>query len=444
MPISITVPRLGWSMEAGTFVEWIKADGDPVRPGDPVFRLEGEKSVEEVESLDAGILSIPPDGPKPGDRVVVGAVIGYLLQAGEAPPPREPLAGPEESTPPAVEPAASPSVRRKAREHGVDLRTLRGTGRDGRVVVEDVERAAQTVPTADPAISPRARRLATRHGLDWCKLRGTGRTGRIRERDVAAAIRTTGAQPRDTSGSAPLPGPAQAPTPAQPGLIPLTPTRKAIATRMTESHRTTAPVTLTAAVDASNLVNLREQFKAVGATDERPVPSYTDFLVKLAGFALQTHPLLAARWTDAGLLPAGQIDIGVAVDTDAGLLVPVIRDVPALGLRALAARSRELIDRARRGQLPAREMEGGCFTVTNLGGYGVDAFTPIINLPECAILGVGRIERRPAMRGDRVVGRPQVTLSLTFDHRIVDGAPAARFLQTLAGLIETPAAWLST
>jgi pyruvate dehydrogenase E2 component (dihydrolipoamide acetyltransferase) len=436
MPISITVPRLGWSMEAGTFVEWIKADGDPVRPGDPVFRLEGEKSVEEVESLDAGILSIPPDGPKPGDRVVVGAVIGYLLQAGETPPPREPLAGPVESTLPAVEPAASPSVRRKAREHGVDLRTLRGTGRDGRVIIEDVERAAQTVPTADPAISPRARRLATRHGLDWGKLRGTGRTGRIRERDVAAAIRNGENHDRDT--------PAPTPTPPQPGLIPLTPTRKAIAARMMESCRTTAPVTLTAAVDASNLVNLREQFKAVGATDDRPVPSYTDFLVKLVGFALQSHPLLGARWTDAGLLPAGRIDIGVAVDTDAGLLVPVIRDVPALGLRALAVRSRELIDRARRGQLPAREMEGGCFTVTNLGGYGVDAFTPIINLPECAILGVGRIERRPVMRGDRVVGRPQITLSLTFDHRIVDGAPAARFLQTLAGLIETPAAWLST
>ncbi len=436
MPISITVPRLGWSMEAGTFVEWIKADGDPVRPGDPVFRLEGEKSVEEVESLDAGILSIPADGPKPGDRVVVGAVIGYLLQAGEAHPPREPLAGTEESTPPAVEPAASPSVRRKAREHGVDLRTIRGTGRAGRVVVEDIERAAQAVPTADPAISPRARRLATRHGLDWCKLRGTGRTGRIRERDVAAAIRNGENHDRDT--------PAPTPTPPQPGLIPLTPTRKAIATRMTESSRITAPVTLTAAVDASNLVNLREQFKAVGAIDDRPVPSYTDFLVKLVGFALQTHPLLAARWTDGGILPAGRIDIGVAVDTDAGLLVPVIRDVPALGLRALAARSRELIDHARRGQLPAREMEGGCFTVTNLGGYGVDAFTPIINLPECAILGVGRIERRPVMRGDRVVGRPQVTLSLTFDHRIVDGGPAARFLQTLAGLIETPAAWLST
>jgi pyruvate dehydrogenase E2 component (dihydrolipoamide acetyltransferase) len=132
------------------------------------------------------------------------------------------------------------------------------------------------------------------------------------------------------------------------------------------------------------------------------------------------------------------------VDTDAGLLVPVVCDVPALGLRQLAARSRDLIDRARSGRLAASEMQGGCFTVTNLGAFGIDAFTPIINCPECAILGVGRIAKRPAVVGDAIVARDQVTLSLTFDHRIVDGAPAARFLQTLVQMIESPAPWLAT
>ena len=208
---------------------------------------------------------------------------------------------------------------------------------------------------------------------------------------------------------------------------------------MLESRHTTAPVTLTSAVDATNLVNLREQFKAAATT---PVPTYTDFLVKLAGVALQKHTLLASRWTDAGIVRAERIDIGIAVDTDAGLLVPVIRDVPTLGLRQVAARSHELIDLARRGELPMRNMSGACFTITNLGVYGIDAFTPIINPPECAILGVGRIERRPVMDGDRVVGRDTVTLSLTFDHRIVDGAPAARFLQALVQLIENPGPWL--
>jgi pyruvate dehydrogenase E2 component (dihydrolipoamide acetyltransferase) len=205
---------------------------------------------------------------------------------------------------------------------------------------------------------------------------------------------------------------------------------------MVESHRTTAPVTLTTIVDATNLVNLRDQFKAVA--DGGLVPSYTDFLVKLTAATLQQHPALTSQWAEEGLRKAAGINIGIAVDTDGGLLVPVIRDVPALGLRKLAAQSRDRIDRARGGQLTAREMESGCFTITNLGAFGIDAFTPIINYPECAILGVGRIDRRPVMVGVRVVGRVQVKLRLKFVHRVVDGAPAARFLQTLGRLIENP------
>lgn len=385
MPIPVTVPRLGWNMEEGTFVEWLKADGDAVRPGDVVFRLEGEKAVEEVESLDGGVLHVPAGGPRPGDRVAVGAVIAYLLQPGEEPPiaPTAPVV-PRGEKP--VEPGPSPGPVEMTRAH---------------------------LPA--PAISPRARRLARRLGIDWSNLPGSGRTGRIRERDVAAAADR---------------------------VIPLTPVRRIIAARMVESRQTTAPVTLTTAVDATNLVSLRRQLRA--AADAGPVPSYTDFFVKLAAVALRQHPLLAARWTDAGLVPAGRIDVGFAVDADAGLLVPVVRDVPALGLRELAARSRELTDRARRGELHAGEMRGGCFTVTNLGGYGIDAFTPVINPPECAVLGVGRIDRRPVMDGDRVVGRDVVTLSLTFDHRVVDGGPAARFLQTLARCVEDPGPWVST
>ncbi len=387
MPIPITVPRLGWNMEHGTLVEWLKADGDTVKPGDMLYRLEGEKSVEEIESFDSGVLSIPPNAPKPGDSVAVGAVLGVLLQPGEGKAAR------------ATEPAASPSVRRLARERGIELTEVTGSGPGGRVTANDLE---------VPSISPRARRLATDQNVDWKQLRGSGASGRIRERDI--------------------------PLVQTPSSGPLTATRKAIAARMLASRQATAPVTLTSLVDASNLVNLRRQFKAV----EGVVPSYTDFLIKLCGVALLKHPMLAARWTDASIQPAQRIDIGFAVDADLGLLVPVLRDVPSLGVRELAKQSLELIERARGGKLSTRDMEGGCFTITNLGGFGIDAFTPIINYPECAILGVGRIERRPAMDGDRVVGREQVTLSLTFDHRIVDGAPAARFLQTLATLVANP------
>ena len=213
--------------------------------------------------------------------------------------------------------------------------------------------------------------------------------------------------------------------------------RRTIAERMTTSLRSTAPVTLTTTADATNLVNLRNQFKAVVPADGA-APGYTDFLVKLAAAALQRHPALAARWTGEAIVPAASIDIGVAVDTDAGLFVPVVRDAPALSLRQTAARTRDLAERARRGTLKAAEMEGGAFTITNLGAFGVDAFTPIIHYPQCAILGVGRIQRRPAAQADRIVLRDQVTLSLTFDHRIVDGGPAARFLQTLSQYVENP------
>ncbi len=181
---------------------------------------------------------------------------------------------------------------------------------------------------------------------------------------------------------------------------------------------------------------MRNQFKAVAGTEG--VPGYTDFLVKLSAAALQQHPRLAARWIGDRLVPAAAIDIGVAVDAEAGLLVPVVRDVPSLSVRQVAARTRDLVERAKRGALKAAEVEGGAFTITNLGAFGVDAFTPIINAPQCAILGVGRIQRQPVVEADRITARDRVTLSLTFDHRIVDGGPAARFLQTLAQYVENP------
>jgi pyruvate dehydrogenase E2 component (dihydrolipoamide acetyltransferase) len=209
---------------------------------------------------------------------------------------------------------------------------------------------------------------------------------------------------------------------------------------MLHSLHTTAPVTLTTSVDASNLVNLREQFTAAKA---REVPSVTAFLVKLTALALQLHPRLNARWAEAGIVYSRAIHIGVAVDTEAGLIVPVLRDVPDLPLAQVASRLRELAERARQRTLSAADLEGGTFTVTNLGVFGVETFTPIINHPECAVLGVGRLVRQPVVgEEDRIVVRDRLTLSLTFDHRIVDGAPAARFLQELGRIIENPGPWL--
>lgn len=364
MPVPITVPRLGWNMEEGTFAGWLKQAGDSVRAGEALFRLESDKSTEDVECLDAGVLVIPADAPREGDRVLVGAVIGHLLQPGE-------------------------------------------------------QAVSQPRDQPRPTASPRARRIARERGIDWTTLTGTGRTGRIRARDVPEVRRES------------------VPAPAGGTLVPLTPIRRAIARRMLESHQDTAPVTLTTTADASNLVNLREQFRSC-AEEDGLVPGYTDFLVKLVGHALGKHPLLNARWSEQGIVLIDEIHVGVAVDTEAGLVVPVVRNVPALTIRQLAGLSRDLIERARTGKLVAADMEGGTFTITNLGAFDIDAFTPILHAPQGAILGVGRISRRPAVVQDEIVVRDEVTLSLTFDHRVVDGAPAARFLQTLTRMIANP------
>lgn len=368
MAIPITVPRLGWNMEEGVFVGWLKADGEPIRAGDTLFTLESEKATEDVECLENGVLHVPADGPCKGDIVPVGAVIGFVLQPGEVADCQLQVS---ECRLPETEPKI-PSL---------------------------IGNQQTANPTRDrPASSPRARRAAAKLGIDWRSLKGTGRTGRIRERDVLALA-----------------------TPARP-------TRRVIAERMLTSHHSTAPVTLMTTIDATNLVKLRESSNA----------GYTDLLVKLAAMALEKHSVLNSRWENDRIVAQAGIHIGIAVDTDAGLLVPVIRDAPSLSLEDLAHHSRDLIDRARQGKLLAKEMQGGTFTVTSLGAFGIDAFTPIINYPECAILGIGRIRRCPVVEGDQIVIRDQVTLSLTFDHRIADGAPAARFLQTLSVLIQNP------
>jgi pyruvate dehydrogenase E2 component (dihydrolipoamide acetyltransferase) len=397
MAIEITIPRLGWSMEEGIFAGWLKQDGEPVRAGEPLFSLEGEKATQDVEAIDEGTLSIPSNAPGAGAKVVVGTVIGYLLRHGESAQPM-PLV--------TVHPS-KPTIN-----HG--------------------QHSEPAKRTARPSSSPLARRVAREHGIDWTQLRGSGITGRIRKVDVLAAVRASQSSAQPDSGND---------VPFQ--VLPVSPTRRLIAERMTASCRTTAPVTLSTTVNATNLVGLRRQFKSA-EPDGVEVPSFTDFVVKLTAIALRDHPLLNARWGDGNtaVIVSGDAHIGIAVDTEPGLVVPVIHGAGELGIRAIAARSRELIRRARQRQLRPADVQGGTFTVTNLGAFGIEMFTPIINLPECAILGIGKIERRPVMEADKVVGQEQMFLSLTFDHRIVDGAPAARFLQQLSRLIENPSPWL--
>lgn len=404
MAHAIVVPRLGWSMEEGTFVRWLKRDGDTVCRGEALFELEGEKALQEIEAVDDGILRIPPDAPQAGSTVSVGKILGYLIAEGEPLPSRTERAGQESKASNEATPLA------------IDVKSDCESG--PRIAAMNSELPAE--PRLN--ISPRARRIADELGIDWTRLTGSGANGRIRERDVLAAA-NSGAR----RGS----------------RLPISKRRRVIAERLVGSRQQTVPVTLTTRADATGIVNLREQFQSIDAT--AVIPSYQDIITKLVAEVLVRHPLLAGRWDDdAIVLPSNhEIHIGMAVDTEDGLLVPVIRDVCRLSLIQLADYSRKLIHRARSGMLSTADLQGSVFTITNLGAYGIDAFTPTINYPEAAILGLGAIRREPVVLEDcQIVARYQLTLSLTFDHRIVDGAPAARFLQDLASAISSPSSWL--
>jgi pyruvate dehydrogenase E2 component (dihydrolipoamide acetyltransferase) len=273
-----------------------------------------------------------------------------------------------------------------------------------------------TAKPARVAISPRARRVAREVGIDWTGLQGTGRTGRIVECDVRAAM---GAE----------------------NMVPASQVRRRIADRMLASAQTTAAVTLTTKADATELTKLRDQFKAEHA-DKNRAPGYTELMIKLTAGVLQQYPQLNARWQQDQLILSPAVHMGAAVDTPAGLMVPVLRDVQLLSLDQITEAFRSLAERARQRRLRAEEMQDGTFTITNLGMYGVDAFTPLLNVPQVAILGLGRVVSEPAVYQGHVVPRDMLTLSLTFDHRAVDGAPAARFLDALRQAVERPPPWL--
>lgn len=467
MAIEIVMPRLGWTMEEGSLVEWLKQDGEAVQPGDIIFTVESDKAINEVESFESGILRIPPDSPAPGVMVPVGGLLAYLVQPDEPVPftsGASPAAAPAvEAVPPAPEadvptaapapnaapssngrafPTISPRARRVAGELGVDWTTLKGSGRTGRIIERDVRAAAEQAATSASAkVSPIARRVAEELNVDLDTLAASLPGKRIERADVERAA--AAAQP------APTPVPAAPPvtSPMQPGdtRTPISQVRRVTASRMSASAQTTAPVTLTTEVDATELVSLRKQLKQNATASGQLTPSYNDLLARLCAEALLEHPAVNSRFDGDDIVQSASVHIGVAVDTPRGLLVPVIRDVQSKSLRQIARDSAALIERARGGSLSGADMSGGTFTITNLGMFEIDAFTPIINLPECAILGVGRIVPKPVVidaEAETVAVRHMMFLSLTFDHRLVDGGPAARFLQSVKQAIEHPYLWL--
>lgn len=457
MAIEIVMPRLGWTMEEGTLVEWIKHDGDAVQPGDIMFTVESDKTLNEVESFEEGIFRIPPDSDVLGKTFPVGTLLAYIVKPGEAPPfeigsnnpPPQPSPAREggsntentRSMPipsqPAKEtrneknslPTISPRARRIAHELDIDWVALKGSGRTGRIVERDIRAAASIVTSPSPAqISPVAKRAAEDLGVDVTALAAQMPGQRITREDVERVAQL--------SGASPLQGEVRTTIPRL---------RRIIAERMSASAHTTTPVTLTTEVDATELVKLRQGLKANSQSDTRPVPSYNDLLVKLVAEALVEHPQLNARIEGDEIVTSSAVNMGFAVDTDRGLVVPVVHDIRSKSIRQIAAESMALVEHARNNSLRIDDLSGGTFTITNLGMYEIDAFTPIINLPQCAILGIGRIVAKQVVvdvETERVAIRHMLFLSLTFDHRLVDGAPAARFLQQVKRFIEQPYLWL--
>lgn len=409
MPYEIRVPRLGWSMEEGTFLGWRKQPGEQVAVGDALFELESDKAQQEIASVDAGILHIPEGSPQPGTVVQVGSLLGYLLLQ-EEPLPVAPSYG---------------DLPERGRASSGDT-----AGKEHLPAKEKIGRLTRAVA------SPRARRVAAELGVVWTQLQGTGQSGRIREADVRAALVADPAKPLEQSIS----------EQAACTRLPLSTRRKAIAERLRSSYERTIPVTLTTTTDATRLVELRKRFRVA----QMPVvPTYTDLIACLVATVLLHHRALAARWESDHQalvqLAGDNIDIGIAVDTPQGLLVPVVRAVGRKSAAEIAGESQALIEQARSGLLTAAQMQGGFFTITNLGAFGIDAFTPVINYPEVAILGLGTIRREPVVSPDGgIVTRDRMMLSLTFDHAAIDGAPAAAFLRDIGKAIENPAARLST
>lgn len=464
MATEIRMPRLGWTMEEGIFGEWLKKDGEAIQAGDFLFTIEGDKATQEIEAFDSGILRIPPNAARPGDLITVGTVLAYTVRPGEAAPFEGQLVAQPTIQTVAVQPVAvsqagtinsqqstvnnqrktaiSPRARRVATELGVAWDGLTGSGSTGRIIERDIRAAAALAatqaaeqPVAAPEekvrATPIAVRMAQEASIDLAELAAQKPGARIDRADVEAAI----------AARAPVPTAPAAPAAVE--SMPVTNIRRLIAQRMLESAQTTAAVTLTTEVDATALVKLREELKAAFAPRGYAVPSYNDLFAKLTAVALQEHPLLNARWQGDEIILNKAVHIGIAVDTPEGLLVPVVRNVHSQSVREIAAQSKALIEKALARKLSAAELQEGTFTITNLGIYNIDAFTPIINPPQCAILGIGRIVKKPAVVGEKIKARDMVALSLTFDHRVVDGAPAARFLDLVRQLIETPVLWLT-
>ena len=455
MTFEIVMPRMGLTMEEGTIVSWLKEVGEKVKTGEPLLEIETDKATVEIEAPRDGVVS--QILAKKGATLPVGTVIGYLTSEKEFLPTQKKLA-PQETTSgkqalPAPTPVllptsrdetskvrASPAARKLARQTGVDLSQVQGSGPSGRVVAWNIEAMkkkpdiAADTPAGTPQATPIAHKAASELGVDLAVVRGSGPGGRVTREDVErAALANAVSQPIPAKPSAsPTPSAALGP------VRPLSRMHKIMAERMVNSFTHAPHFYLHVEADARPLVQLRQAL--LPKLEERAGVhlTITDLLVKLTAFILEKHRHIIAQWAGDGLRQPEHINIGVASDTPTGLIVPVIKECERLSLVEIARRRTELVEKAHTGKLSPEDLELGVFTLTNLGTFNIDFFDAILNPPQAAILAVGRIKERPFTENGRVIAAQTLTLSLSGDHRVFDGAAGARFLGDLVELIENP------
>src|SRR5215469_5791531 len=395
MPISVVMPALEMAQETGKLIAWLKKEGQSVSKGEPLLEIETDKAIMEIESPGDGVLG----GIKAeeGAEIPVGKTIAWILRPGESVPVQEAPAesGRRHDTPVATVTVAIPGTRSDSAK-------------------------------SSARISPKAKRLAKEKGVDLARITGSGPGGEILASDVLAAAESASAVPTSTQIQSP----------------PLSAVARLMAERTTQCWTTVPHFFVTREIEASGLLALRDEFAKQDGQSSRP--SHTDLLVALVARVLAKHPVLNSSWTGDGICHNREINIGLAMAVNDGVVAPVIANADKQAIAQIATQRKDLTERARMGKLRPQDLSGGTFTISNLGLFNVDAFTAIIIAPQAAILAVGRIADRVIALDGKPAVRPMMSLTLSVDHRVGDGAHAARFLDDLAQAIANPGKWLES
>jgi pyruvate dehydrogenase E2 component (dihydrolipoyllysine-residue acetyltransferase) len=453
MAIEVVLPALGLTVEKGKILKWLKKEGETVAKGDSIYEVEADKVTTEVESPASGVLRkiLIPEGVEVPILTVVAVITGekeelpekYLTMAAAKPEKKEPelprmqepsvfvTSGPAEIK-------APPAARKLAKERGIDLLSIRGSGPGGTVLVRDVESFLGRGGQAGPRIlaTPTARKLAGREGIALGSVKGTGVSGRVMKADVMesrSALQSVVPKPRVSEARV-----TQVSKYRLGQVIPMNSIRKVIAKRMVQSKFTAPHIYFFNDVDMEKLLTLREEILTEFEENEGIRISINDFLIKAVALTLREFPLVNSTASGEEVRIFPEINVGLAVAMEDGLIVPAIPRTDQLGLGEIARYRADLVDRARQTKLTIEEMERGTFTISSLAQFDITFFTAILNPPQSGILTVGKVEEKPVVRNGQMVIRRIMREGLSVDHRIIDGAVAAQFLQSLKKKLENP------